>query len=112
MCIYPHGSRVFMIARTLILLSLAARLTTVSLDISLCYLIETVVCLLLSTSFYLYQSLCKYAWVECMYWFVCITVLLAKQRKLKLMYNSKPHSNNNTSIVNWWIFSTLYGQHM
>ena len=32
MCIYPHGSRVFMIARAYILLSLAARLTTVSLD--------------------------------------------------------------------------------
>ena len=32
MCIYPHGSRVFMIARALILLSLAARLTIVSLD--------------------------------------------------------------------------------
>ena len=33
MCIYIHGSRVFMIAR-INLLSLAARLTTVSLDIS------------------------------------------------------------------------------
>ena len=32
MCIYPHGSRVFMIARVLILLFLAARLTAVSLD--------------------------------------------------------------------------------
>ena len=32
MCIYPDGSRVFMIAWVLILLSLAAQLTTVSLD--------------------------------------------------------------------------------
>ena len=32
MCIYPHGSRFFIIARTLILLSLTAQLTTVSLD--------------------------------------------------------------------------------
>ena len=32
MCIYTHGSRVFMIARVN-LLSLAARLTTVSLDL-------------------------------------------------------------------------------
>ena len=36
MCIYPHGSRVFMIVRALILLFLAARLTTVSLDKVLC----------------------------------------------------------------------------
>ena len=31
MCIYPHGSRIFMIAHALIPLSLAARLTTMSL---------------------------------------------------------------------------------
>ena len=35
MCMYPHGSRVFMIACVLILLSLAMRLTTVSLDMNL-----------------------------------------------------------------------------
>ena len=32
MCIYPHGSHVYMIARALILLSLAEPLTTVSFD--------------------------------------------------------------------------------
>ena len=37
MCIYPHGSLVFMIVRTLILLSLAMRLTTVSLDLTNIY---------------------------------------------------------------------------
>ena len=36
MCIYTHGSRVFMIARVN-LLSLAARLTTVSLDDGICH---------------------------------------------------------------------------
>ena len=35
-CINPHGSHIFMIVRTLILLSLAARLTTVSLDLCRC----------------------------------------------------------------------------
>ena len=42
MCTYPYDSRIFMILCAVILLSLAARLTTVSLDISLMFLVYAI----------------------------------------------------------------------